>query len=418
MTSNDAQMDVLLRRYAGQAPDKSSTDHLDPDELAAFAEGAVPDAARSRYVSHLADCGNCRQIVSHLSVSSGAVLAAEVTPAVAGSGYSWWKRLGGFFSPMTLRYAAFALVLISVAGVVFLVTRRPQESSLIAQSNTTNPVPESAVRPPGEVTSGNPLQSEGNNNAPASKPSPSPQNSPFADQPAKPDQPRPETVAAAPPQPAKESDVISNPGIVASKRAEPAPTEPAPSYAPPPPPVVSQRQDSVTREQQSQLSSAQAAGGRKSGPADQFKTVDKTVRSSDVSKDGVDNEDRVRLAANRAPASKRGGEEKLKGPRRDMDSNAALNRNADERSRNVAGNATQSITTEDKPVETRSAGGRKFRRQGNSWVDLKYKPSMPVKSIARGSSEFNELDSGLRSLVQQLGGQVLVVWKGKAYSIR
>ena len=88
-------------------------------------KGSLPEAARSRYVSHLVDCDNCRQIVSQLAISSGAVVAAEATPAVTASGYSWWKRLSGFFSPMTLRYAAFAMVLITVAGVVFLVTRRP-----------------------------------------------------------------------------------------------------------------------------------------------------------------------------------------------------------------------------------------------------------------------------------------------------
>ena len=103
MTSNDAQIDVLLRRYAGQSPTNSATEHLDADELNAFAEGSLPAGARARYVSHLLDCDNCRQIVSQLAISSGAVVAAEAIPAIGRSGYSWWKRLSGFFSPMTLR---------------------------------------------------------------------------------------------------------------------------------------------------------------------------------------------------------------------------------------------------------------------------------------------------------------------------
>ena len=95
-----------------------------------------------------------------------------------------------------------------------------------------------------------------------------------------------------------------------------------------------------------------------------------------------------------------------------------LGRYADDaRARNPQGMVTQN-QVEEKPPETRSAGGRKFRRQGNGWVDTKFKSSMPVKSIARGSSEFNELDSGLRSIAQQLSGQVIVVWKNKAYLIK
>jgi hypothetical protein len=82
----------------------------------------------------------------------------------------------------------------------------------------------------------------------------------------------------------------------------------------------------------------------------------------------------------------------------------------------ATGIVNQPSKNEETP-QTRSAGGRKFRRQGNSWIDTKFKSSMPVKSISRGSSEFDALDSGLRSIAQQIGGQILVVWKNKAYMI-
>jgi hypothetical protein len=42
---------------------------------------------------------------------------------------------------------------------------------------------------------------------------------------------------------------------------------------------------------------------------------------------------------------------------------------------------------------------------------------MKLKSISRGSGDFNNLDSGLRSIAQELGGELIVVWKGKAYQI-
>src|SRR6267142_3147755 len=102
MTSNDAQIDVLLRRYARHSQSNSATEHLDADELNAFAEGSLPEGARARYVSHLVDCDNCRQIVSQLAISSGAVVKNEAEATGGIQRYSWWKR---FFSPLTLRYA-------------------------------------------------------------------------------------------------------------------------------------------------------------------------------------------------------------------------------------------------------------------------------------------------------------------------
>jgi hypothetical protein len=420
-------MDVLLRRYAGKSAGSSPTQHLDADELTAFAEGAIPEAARTRYVSHLVDCDNCRLIVSQLAISSGAVVAAEATPAVAPSGYSWSKRLARFFSPMTLRYAAFAVVLITVAGVGYLVTRNPRDSNLIAQKDATQQAPQTAVKPYGDGTSPSTgtLQSEANNNKGSeTKPTPLSQASPVTDQIAKLDQPRPVDSAVSPPKPPKEGDVTTSPGLVASKKAE-SPTAAAPSYAPPPPPVEAERGQYQTqsRQQQNTAGVASASGPNKSQSVDQFKVQGGAARTGEFSK-GVGQDD-SRLVTTRPPASKRAADEKPKGPRRDLESNTAMNRNADEgRARNVAGNAAQSPVTlaqsagEEKPPETRSAGGHKFRRQGNGWVDTKFKPSMPLKSIARGSSEFNDLDSGLRAIAQQVGGQVLVVWKNKAYLIK
>jgi len=43
---------------------------------------------------------------------------------------------------------------------------------------------------------------------------------------------------------------------------------------------------------------------------------------------------------------------------------------------------------------------------------------MSVRNVSRGSEEFGALDSGLRSIAQQLGGEIIVVWKSKAYRIR
>jgi hypothetical protein len=419
MTSNDAQMDVLLRRYAGKSHGNSATEHLDADELNAFAEGSLPDAARARYVSHLADCDSCRQIISQLAVSSGTVLAPEPITAPERSGYSWWKRLGGLFSPMTLRYAAFAIVLITAGVVVLFVTRPRPAPALIAQNEQANP--ESAVKPyvAAPAQTGNPAQSNGNENRRGATINPTPASppAPGSDQTLRLDQSKAGDSPASPPTVAKAGESRSEPFPPAPKKAESGVYQSAPTYAPPPP-LEAER---APREQQNASGVASASGPRKSDPSTDRSKMPDRGRASEADKDIRTGDDLPRLAANQAPASRRATDEKAKGPRRDLENNAALNRNANE-ARDVVNSqgvvTMNRVTSEEKAPETRSAGGRKFRRQGNAWVDAKFKSSMSMKSVSRGSSDFGALDSGLRSIAQQLGGEVIVVWKGKAYLIK
>jgi hypothetical protein len=415
MTSNDAQIDVLLRRYAGQSQSDSATEHLDADEFNAFAEGSLPAAARSRYVSHLADCDDCRKVVSQLAISSGAVVAAEATRAADSPGYSWWKRFSGFFSPLTLRYAAFAMVLVAAVGVVFLVTRRPRESTLVAQSEQTKQVPLSAVKPTSEGASQSGPEQE---QALADRPLPAAQPSQSSDQLSKSDQLKTGD-AASPPKPAKETETTTSPALAAKKAAEPG--EALPSYAPPPP-VETQGAEIRSREQQKIGSVASVSGPRKSEQqvADKPQTIN--GGRAGTGKDIQAEDDSRRATVNQAPANRGPADEKFKGPRRDQDNAVANNRSSNE----VRGNAAKARpaadanreSAEEKAPETRSVGGRKFKHQGNVWVDAKFKSSMTVKSISRRSSEFDALDSGLRSIAQQLGGEVIVVWKNKAYLIK
>jgi hypothetical protein len=418
MTSNDAQIDVLLRRYAGQSQSTGDTEHLDADELTAFAEGSLPAAARARYVSHLVDCDNCRQIVSQLAISSGALVKTETETAAEVHSSSWWKRLSGFFSPLRLRYAAFAIVLIAAAGMIFLVTRRQRESGFLAQSEQREHLPESVVKPRGDTTpqAGSASQFGANGNKQGLAP-PSSQPSPISDQIAKLDRPAAGDNPSAPSKSAREAEATSNPLPAAEKKAEPVVAQTAPSYAPPPP--VEAKRAETPSEPQTIGGLASASGPRKSAPpADSFKMIN---RGRESEKDIRAGDDTSRVAVNQAPASRRASDEKAKGPRRDAENNVR-NRNSNEVLTDAA--RTQSTVvpnraaSEEKPPETRTAGGRKFRRQGNAWVDTRFKSSMTVKSISRGSNDFDALDSGLRSIAQQLGGEVIVVWKGKAYLIR
>ena len=72
----DKEIDSLLRRNARGAAQPfadggGAVAHLDADELGAFAEGALPAAARVVAASHLADCDECRGVVVALARFGG-----------------------------------------------------------------------------------------------------------------------------------------------------------------------------------------------------------------------------------------------------------------------------------------------------------------------------------------------------------
>lgn len=423
MTPNDAQIDVLLRRHAGQARSVHATEHLDADELNAFAEGSLPAAARSRYVSHLADCDDCRKVASQLALTSGAVIAAEAVKPADAQSSSWWKSLSGFFSPLRLRYAAFAMVVIVVAGIGFLVYRRPApESGLVARNEQTKPAPLSAVKPTNEGSAQSARteskQVLADRPVAAAQPSQSSEESSL-----KSDQSKLRDTTSPPPKPAKEAETTSSPVFAAKKAAEPGTV--SPSYAPLPP-AETERAQMRPREQQNIGGITSASGPRKSEQAADRAQATIGGRAGE-GKDIRAEDDNQRPTVNQAPASRNVADAKAKGPRKDLDNMAANNRNSNE----VRGNATSTLSAADekresakeesdkaKEPETRSAGGRKFKRQGNSWVDSKFKSSMTLKRISRGSSEFDALDSGLRSIAGQISGEIIVVWKSKAYLIR
>src|ERR1700674_4495442 len=128
MKPEDSQIDVLLKRYGGHAKSGVTAAHLDADELNAFAERSAPAAARSRYLSHLAECDDCRKLATQLSIAAGAT-ASVGAGAIETTGGSLWQKLTSFFSPPLLPYGAFAAVLVVAVGVTFLALRNQRDSA-------------------------------------------------------------------------------------------------------------------------------------------------------------------------------------------------------------------------------------------------------------------------------------------------
>jgi hypothetical protein len=407
MTPNDAQIDVLMRRYAGQTRGDAAPDHLDADELNAFAEGSVPPATRARYVSHLADCDNCRQLVSQLAISSGAVAKAQ--PAAVAQ-VSWLQNLSAFFTPAKLRYAAFAVVLVAAVGIVFLVTQRRRESNFVASNEQANQTSVSAVKPDQGVVP-QPSASVAARTGTTEPGTEAARNSNL-------EQERDESRIAKntppPPTVTAETSTVTSPPPAEKKAAEPFAAKSAPSYAPPPP--GEERTESRSREQQN--IAGLASGPRKSeSSADKPKTADDAKEQ--VAKDRRDDYDSNRANMNRTAPANRSAGERPSGPQRNMDNVAATGRSANE----VRAEAPKQKASPASPAksedtaESRSVGGRKFKRQGASWIDTKFKSSMSLRTVSRGSEEFSGLDSGLRSIAAQFSGEIIIVWKNKAYRI-
>jgi len=71
--------------------------------------------------------------------------------------------------------------------------------------------------------------------------------------------------------------------------------------------------------------------------------------------------------------------------------------------------------------ETRTIAGRHFRKQGGIWTDTAYDSSTATVNMARNSEQFRALvadEPAIGTIARQLEGEVIVVWKGRAYHIR
>ena len=390
-----------MRRFAKDPGRASEANHLDADEMSAFAEGVLPPAARAQYVSHLADCDRCRKQVSSLAIAAGAVTRAEQTVAEKIERRRLWQILAGFFAVPVLRYAAFGAVLLIVAGVGFIALRpRGERPALVASHESQSQEPITAVKPATDTNGG---LNKDSNTARSAAASQSPATS---DQNPKRDEDRIAENAASPLQPMKE---IARPVDEAEKKAEQPMVAQKQGYAPAPP-----------GETQSGARAQTGSGGVATLSDVPTKAADKlgaADRERDTAKDSGRSDDVTRTKSQPMSAMRRGEDSKQKGPSRNMDNVMANNQSANE-VQNAAPKPLQSETSTEENPQTRSVGGHKFRRQGNSWVDQKFKSSMALRNISRGSDEFATLDSGVRSIAQQLGGEVIVVSKGKAYLIK
>jgi hypothetical protein len=392
------EIDLLLRRMSrqdgGSARDREATEkHLDVDELSSYAQNALPAAARARYTQHLAECSTCRKLITELSLSLGATAAAAVPVEPVATPSALKKFLASLFSPMVMRYAIPALGLIIVAAIGLAIFRQKGNNTFVAQLDER----QSAPRP---------------SEAPASSSSP---NAPVNE-----DVKRNRSEQTADPkEPASKSGDTSRAiaGTGPAPVGTPAPsdnvapvTQPQAAAAPPAAKAAEPAKVAGTIESEEQRKENEEQK-KKDATAKKQPETTVTVQSADTAAKTTANEP-VR-ADNAAP--KTGGE------RVDESKREALplqRRGAFGSASSVARSRGQADNYE---AETRTVSGRRFRKERGIWTDTAYDSSTATVNMARNSEQFRALiadEPEIKKIAEQLDGEVIVVWKGRAYRIR
>jgi hypothetical protein len=143
----------------------------------------------------------------------------------------------------------------------------------------------------------------------------------------------------------------------------------------------------------------------------------------------------VAAARDEAPATKRHGPQRS-GAGRTAELSSAAGASKDDRamSRRARGPLKNDANRNDpdepkakreedreQQAETRSVGGRRFRREGNAWIDTAYKSSQATVVVRRDSEQYRALvadEPEIGRISRSLGGEAVIVWKGRAYRIK
>lgn len=381
------EMDLLLRRL-GRRKDASVSgsdghiDHLDADELSAYAENALPAAARARYTEHLAECARCRELVVQLSASVG-VVKSEGPATIPGPSFLR-KFLASLFSPMVLRYAVPALGLIVVAGIGFFVLRQRQggqqsANDYVAQVQEAKaPEPEKLQQP---ASSPEGRLYDSTERAEANKKTDA-------------------LPAESREQQAREANAAP---AVSGFATEPPVTKAQPEVAKEVP-----KAPAPTDETRSKLEEA----AKKQAEVDRLAIANERPPKAKAPEPGTKTEDR---RADDSPAGRgapaRSGSETV---------GVASAQSAGVRQR-AQRDAEEEKGKDKNDADIRTVSGRRFRKQRGIWIDTAYSSSMNVFSFTRGSEQYRTLvadEPGIKAIADQLDGEIIVVWKGRAYRIR
>jgi hypothetical protein len=421
---DNTEMDRLLHRYARRnnetlragreqsgGQDANNPTHLDADELNAYAEGALPESARARYFAHLADCDTCRKLVTDLTLA--ATIAdeqkAHLASAASSPSKSWRDWLAAIFSPPVLRYGVPALALFAIIVVAIVATRTRRDASFVAQRD------EAARDYAPSATSNSNSSSEITTTSTTTESQAHSNTSSNAAAPVEPQNPTAQTNAAGSPVLKKDGTIVADTPAVAQSGAVKTAEEPSASNSKQPVPGEAGKSigESVT------VTSAPPPAPVLSAPtavADNKDKREERKRPQDAGNDDVAKSSTNAVGGATSNETEVNSARTVAGRR--AASRAVQNLPATKPASPPKSEAINLDTEKERDTETRTVGGHKFRKQGSAWVDTAYKSSLSTINVQRGSEQYRALiadEPGLRTITQQLGGEVIVVWRGHAY---
>lgn len=370
----DKEIDALLRklRPAETSPDAAAASmHLEADELAAFAENALPATKRQALTVHLADCGRCRKILSETVLMNAeaapiAVAAAAAPAPVTVENYVPWYRRVLLFPNLAYVMGALVLVFSGFLGYVVLRDSATGESTVSQAVFDETPATSGADAAQPESVLSEGISANSAANAASN---------------------RPVVSGAAMPN----SNSSAAKGYADAKR-EDAATGGAPLGAPildgvsaaqpAPPPAATDM--AATRDERARAELSKEKD-------------DKSVIARTEAAKVAQEREESKLRTIPGPAAKKSAPV---GPSRDMQSQFP----------NRAQNSYEQF-----PMK--KAGGKKFELRDGVWYDTAYR-GQATTNVRRGTEAFLRLDSKLRSIAESVGGTSVIMWSGKAYRIQ
>lgn len=378
----DKEIDTLLRQTAQgaivSARQNSASEHLDADELSAFAENALPERAKQRSMLHLVNCDECRKSLSTLIILN-AEQPFEIAPTeekqFVRTPIPWYRKL---FAVPNLAYTMGALVLMFAGIAAYTVLQSVGDLPNAEVSQTYEKQPNGkGMSSDGDATLN---ESYTSSNRAASNTMSS------------------NTAVST------NSAVNTLAGSV-SNSAVSAPTATMNSNV------------SVKREAADKDLNAAAKSGEPNELRASTETMDSAAatpapppakESNYESGDVVRNQPSPPSPVSSAQTSELPLNGRGVSPAAKPMMRAESKRKSSELSK---------TDDREKSLETTVVGGKTFKRTNNVWYDSAYR-GQSTTNVARGTNEYRTLDAGLRGIAENLGGTVVIVWKQKAYRIQ
>jgi hypothetical protein len=433
----DKELDLLLRQHAkressrtriGVSVDKGNderaitiSEHLDADAMNAYAENVLPASTRVRYAAHLVACDACRKVVTQLALAANPIRVEKkedaIVPSVASS-QTWREWFLSLFTLHNLKIAGPVAAVLCVAAVTFIAWQRQDE--LPSTVSPTREVRDEGISPTFPKFGGEDKTKSTNANvADSAKPTNSQSQNTSSSRGATTDSVSEETKSESAKSGETErsdspkKDAATAPPV-AEKKGEPKEADREKSQVAISKPSPTQPPSGPMANQQNQTNQAQTNVAGQTQAQPQPATA---AKSGEPNRSNRDAGERSRQNTNEEQTASRTDANAAKSENKPAGKKEKNAKTAGERKQDDADDSKTSVAKKKaEPLSTRTVGGKQFYRQGNMWIDKAYNGSSRT-DIKRGSDEYNSLESGLRSIAEQLGGEVIVVWKNKAYRI-